>query len=136
MKLRYIPLFVFLPSCMNSFYEEVHPDGTKIKHNYTQVGGVGQAAPVSGGVALGFDGQKSFGQAMTAGVSAYTSGAYFGAEKAKTAASAATSQAKIKAGAATEQLRIKTVGNAATTLGSNPEANIGAIQAAGAILPK
>ena len=111
-----------------------HTDGRIEKDTalYAQLGGKGGfVAQGDGGFALQFDGEKSFGQAMTAAGTAVTIGSWASVEKAKSAASAATTQTGIKAGAATEQARIQATQATATSLGNNPEANVGAVDAVG-----
>jgi hypothetical protein len=114
-----------------------HLDGRVEKDTalYAQLGGKGGfVAQGDGGFAMQFDGEKSFGQAMTAGGTAYGIGQWAGVEKARSAATVSTTNTATKAAAATEQARIGATASTAKALGSNPEANVPAINAVGNIL--
>jgi hypothetical protein len=124
-----------IPSCTFATRSDRLSDGSESRQIYAQLGGKGAYAGGVGGagstMVVQADNEKSFGQAMTAAgaaVAAYTWGAV---QQAESAATAATQQTGIKAGAATQQAQIQATERAATTLGSNPEANVGAVEAVG-----
>lgn len=108
--------------------------GTAKKQFYAQLGmnNEGINMPQGGGIEKA-DGEKSFAAAATAIGTGIAVTSYAAVEKAKSAATAATAQTGIKATAATEQARIGATQATATSLGNNPEANVGAINAAGAL---
>jgi hypothetical protein len=82
------------------------------------------------------DNEKSFGQAMTAVGTSIAIHAWSAVEQAKSAASAATQQTALKTAARVEETTVRTVGNTATSLGGNPEANVGAINAVGQLFKR
>lgn len=125
-----LSLVFILSSCVG-VYSSKTPEGAE-RQFYAQLGmkNEGIQLPQGGSINVA-DGEKSFGQAMTAAGAAVTAYTWGAVEKAKSAASAATAQTGIKAGAATEQARISATQATATSLGNNPEANVGAINAAG-----
>lgn len=123
-------LCLLMVSCVG-VYSSRSPDGAE-KQFYAQVGMRVEGVTLpQGGEIKTADGEKSFGQAMTAAGTAVTAYTWGAVEKAKSAANAATAQTGIKAGAATDQARIQATERAATSLGNNPEANVGAVQAVG-----
>lgn len=127
-------LVLVLASCTVATRQTYRPDGTKEQQLFAQLGGKGgYVGGADGSMAVQADNERSFGQAMTAASAAVAVTAWAGAEKAKTAADAATSQTATRSAAATEQARIQATERAATTLGSNPEANVNAINAAGSL---
>jgi hypothetical protein len=112
------------------------PDGTTQRDTsiYAQLGGKGGfIANGDTGFTMQVDNEKSFGQAVSAAGAAYAVGQWAGVETAKATTAATTAQTGIKATAATDQQRIKATQQAATTLGGNPEANTGAINAVGGL---
>lgn len=123
---------VAVVSCTVATRQTVRADGTREQQLYAQLGGKGAyVGNADGSMVVQADHEKSFGQAVTAAGAAYAVGAWLSADKAATAAEAATAQNAARTSAATEQARIQATQRAATTLGSNPEANVGAINAAG-----
>lgn len=112
-----------------------HPDGSVVsqtQHNQTQLGGttVYSRTP-EGGVFYASDMSKSFGHAMMAAAAAVGMLSWADVSKAETLATEASRQAGIKATAAVQSQRLTSAAQTATTLGSNPEANVGAIDAVG-----
>lgn len=108
-------------------------DGSATKSKtrlYAQAGSRGgMTESAAGDYAVGADSEKSFRDGMiAAGTLGYIAG-NVSIKKAESADAAAASLAKTVAG--TEQARISSTERAVTTLGSNPEANTGAIKAAG-----
>lgn len=126
-------LVVFGVSCTIAARQTVRPDGTREQQLFAQgPGGKGAyVGTADGGMVVQADNEKSFGQFVGAAAGTAIGLGYFSAEKATTAANAATAQNAARTQAATEQARIQATERAATTLGSNPEANTGAINAAG-----
>lgn len=121
-----------LVSCTVATRQTLRPDGTRDQQLFAQIGGKGAyVGNAEGGMVVQADNERSFGQAMTAASAAVAVTSWASAEKATTAADAATTQTATRSAAATEQARIQATERAATTLGSNPEANTGAINAAG-----
>ncbi len=117
-------LLLILPlSCVTAHRS---PDGAQ---TYAQIGGKAGFISTDHGFIVQADLEKSLRDAVMAAAASYVAGAFYGAEKAKTAADAATTQTGIKAGAATDQARIKATERAATSLGNNPEAHTGAVHA-------
>jgi hypothetical protein len=130
---------LILSSCVGTGSRTTtHPDGTVVETNvYAQVGGRSNyLRTADGSIMLNTDLDKSFGQLMTAAGAAYSVGAWAGAETAKTTANAATAQTSIKSAARVEETAIKATGAAATSLGNNPEANVGAINAVGGLFKR
>jgi hypothetical protein len=108
-------------------------DGTRHRQSetYSQLGGVGGYASTAGGMAVQFDGQKSFrdaailaGVVVPAGFAAQT-------ERAASAAAAATRQTEVKSAAEVAKAQTAARASTATALGGNPEANVGAVDAVG-----
>lgn len=128
---RLLLLLPLLSACAYARRTANHPDGTQTAQTYVQVGGKGGYVATADGFIVQTDLEKSFRDAMIAGT--VIAGGIMSAsvEKAKDASAAATAQQQTKATAATEQARIKATERAATTLGSNPDANVGAINAVG-----
>jgi hypothetical protein len=127
---------LFLVSCAagGRTRSTTHADGRVEKDTalYAQLGGKGGfVAQGDGGFALQFDGEKSFGQAMTAAGTAVAVSAWSAVEQARSAATVSTTNTATSAAAATEQARIGATASTAKTLGSNPEANVGAVEAVG-----
>ena len=124
-----------IPSCTFATRSDRLSDGSESRQIYAQLGGKGAYAGGVGGagstMVVQADNEKSFGQAMTAAgaaVAAYTWGAV---EQARSAATVSTTNTATSAAAATEQARIGATASTAKTLGSNPEANVGAVEAVG-----
>jgi hypothetical protein len=123
-----------IPSCTFATRSDRLSDGSESRQIYAQLGGKGAYAGGVGGagsMVVQADNEKSFGQAMTAAgaaVAAYTWGAV---EQARSAATVSTTNTATSAAAATEQARIGATASTAKTLGNNPEANVGAVEAVG-----
>lgn len=102
---------------------------------FVQVGGKGGInAPEEGGMMAGADNEKSFRDAAMA---AATLGYFAGNRAVKEAeAAASTTKELAKTNAGTEAARISAAERTATTLGSNPEANTGAVNAVGELFKK
>lgn len=108
------------------------PDGSIARDTavYAQLGGKGGFIANGGaGFTMQVDNEKSFGQAVTAGGTAYGLGQWASVENTRAATSAATTQTGIKATAATDQARIQATQATATSVGNNPDANTGALNA-------
>jgi len=125
-------------SCVGIYSSETPTAyGTAKRQLYAQAGmkNTGIELPQGGSMASA-DGEKNFGQAATLVGTGLTVNAWGAVEKAKAGATAATTQTGIKAGAATEQARIQATERAATALGGNPEANVGAVDAVGRVFAR
>jgi hypothetical protein len=124
-----------LPSCMGVYSSETPTQyGVAKKQLYTQMGmKVEDAKLPQGGSFAKADGEKNFGQAMTAVGTGIAVNAWSAVEQAKSGAAAATQQTALKTAARVEETTVRTIGSTATTLGSNPEANVGAVDAVGRV---
>jgi hypothetical protein len=132
--MRTFLLLLILPlaSCTFATRSDIGADGSQSRQIYAQLGGKGAYAGGVGGsgsMVVQADNEKSFGQAVTAASTVAAIASWASAEKAKTAADAATAQTATRSAAATEAARIGATERTATTLGSNPEANVGAVEA-------
>lgn len=120
---------IFLVSCAYGSRSLVHPDGSKEKQQYAQIGGKGGYISTPEGFIIQVDLERSFTVAATAATLITGSVVQASLEKAKDASQAVTNQTAIKA--TTEQTKIKAAQSTATSVGNNPEANSGAINAIG-----
>jgi hypothetical protein len=129
-------LICWLPSCTFATRSDLGADGSQSRQVYAQLGGKGAYAGgvgSQGAMVVQADNEKSFGQAMTAVGTSIAVNAWSAVEQAKSAASAATQQTALKTAARVEETTVRTIGSTATTLGSNPEANVGAVDAVGRV---
>jgi hypothetical protein len=127
-------LACLMSSCTFATRSDLLSDGSQSRQIYAQLGGKGAYAGGGGGdgsMVVQADNERSFGQAMTAAGTVAAIASWASMEKAKTAAEAATAQTATRTAAATEQARIGATASTAKTLGSNPEANVGAVNAVG-----
>jgi hypothetical protein len=131
-----IALLGFLaPSCtIAAGNETVRPDGTYQKSQVlAKLGGQANYDSTPDGMSVKTDDQSSFAAAATATGAVVGLLSYADIQNTKNLAAAATSQTGIKAAAVTRQTTVKATADAAKALGSNPEANTGAIRAVGDI---
>jgi hypothetical protein len=137
--LALLSMMLVLVSCTFATRSDLSADGSQSRQIYAQLGGKGAYAGGVGGqgsMVVQADNEKSFGQAMTAAgaaVAAYTWGAV---EQARSAATVSTTNTATSAAAATEQARISASASTAKTLGSNPEANVPAVEAVGRLFKR
>lgn len=131
---------VFLCSCMaaQKSKEIVHADGRveREKTGLLALGGKGGLVDDEKNrmFAAQYDNEKSFRDGM---VGLATAGYFLGnASVERAAAEEATKQLATKKAAEVSTTKIGATERAVTTLGSNPEANVGAIEAAGAVFKK
>jgi hypothetical protein len=132
MRLLALALCLSLASCTLATRSDLSPDGTASRQIFAQLGGKGgYASGMTSPTAMmvQVDNERSFGQAMTAAGTVAAIASWASMEKAKTAADAATAQTATRSAAATETARITATERTATTLGGNPEANVGAVNA-------
>jgi len=128
-----IPLL--LASCTLGLRNTVTPEGSKDTMLFAQLGGKGQYATTpEGGMVAGADNEKSFGAAVTGVVAHSVANIWGGVEKAKSADAARTAQTATKADAAVQTTRITETGATVRSVGNNPEANVGAIEAVKGVL--
>ena len=133
-----IALLGFLtPSCTiaaNS-NQTVNIDGSTETHNQllAKLGGKAEYRSTPDGMDVTTDDQSSFAAAATATGAVVGLLSYADIQNTKNLAAAATTQTGFKTAAATRQTTVKATADAAKTLGSNPEANVGAINAVGNI---
>jgi hypothetical protein len=133
-----IALLGFLtPSCTiaANANQTTRPDGTYQKQTQllAKLGGVANYDSTPDGMSVKTDDQASFTAAATAAATLGVASIYGNIQNTKNLAAAATDQAGIKAAAVTRQTTVKATADAAKKLGSNPEANTGAIRAVGEI---
>ena len=111
------------------------PDGSvvqQLSRDYAQLGGnTRYHRGADGSETFDADLSQSFGHAMTAAGAAIGIISWAGVEKAATAAVETTKQISVKSAAGVATENIKATASTAQVLGSNPEANKGAINAAG-----
>ena len=104
----------------------------QISRDYAQLGGnTRYNRGADGSVTFDADLSQSFGHAMTAAGAAVGIMSWAGVQKAQTAAVEATKQLGVKSAAGVASDNIKATAATAQVLGSNPEANTGAINAVG-----
>jgi hypothetical protein len=116
------------------------PDGSvvqQLSRDYAQLGGnTRYHRGADGSETFDADLSQSFGHAMTATGLAIGMLSWANVTKASNAAVEATKQLSVKSAAGVSTEGIKATANTAQILGSNPEANVGAINAVGNLFGK
>jgi len=133
-----IALLGFLaPSCTiaANANQTTRPDGTYQKQTQVlaKLGGQANYDSTPDGMSVKTDDQASFAAAATATGAVVGLLSYADIQNTKNLAAATTTQTGFKTAAATRQTTVKATADAAKKLGSNPEANVGAIRAVGDI---
>ena len=135
MKLINILLCLLFVSCTTAYNSKTEISQGKVKKEknlLVKMGGKAEFDSTEGkGMYVKTDDEASFKHGINGVVSYGASALAAGSYDAYNAGKQATAQLGIRSGAATDQLLIKTTGQAATVLGSNPEANVGAIKETG-----
>ena len=132
MKLINILLCLLFVSYTTAYNSKTEISQGKEKNLLVKMGGKAEFDSTKGkGMYVKTDDEASFKHGINGVVSYGASALAAGSYDAYNAGKQATAQLGIRSGAATDQLLIKTTGQAATVLGSNPEANVGAIKETG-----
>lgn len=131
-------LFVSCVGSKDTTLTTTFPDGSvtvQDNRSYAQLGGnTNYARLPDGTVMFNADMTQSFGHAMAAAAAAVGMVSWANVSKAATAAQELTKQKTAQSAASAQTARVQAASTSMQVLGSNPEANVGAINAVGNVI--